>query len=555
VGRIPDNPTEAMSLDGPIYPTFDRTGLGVSGEELAMSRSSRKGKPESACRALAHARGIGPALALAASFIGPQGWTLAAEVHAPRVAQVGLPRDRSEHGMTTDRAPAGLPPAMPEATAAPVGARGLAAGPTANASPILVLSDFEQMALARNPTLRQAAAQLDAARSRSFQAGLYPNPTLGYVQEQIGALGESTPTSRGVVARGKGSPGELVGGFVQQEIITGGKLRLSRAKFAEEANAASWQANAQQLRVLNDVRIRFFEVVAAQRLIAIHRDLVRLNDDAVRTTEELANVGQANEPDLLQAKVEGRRARVALKNAENHHHGNWESLVSLIGAPELRPTLLDDRPLDADAAPLDFDATLANLLCVSPEIQAALAEIRRDQIMVRRERVEPIPNVTVQAIVGHNYEFNITTAGVQASLPLPLFNRNQGTVREAQADLARDHAEHERVALSLRHRLAEVATRFNDARQSVEDFRAESLPMARRAYDLQLANFRARRAAWPQVLVTQRTYVELDREYVHSLLELRRAEVEINGLLLSDGLAPPATPTSQGHIEAVPTPR
>src|SRR5512142_2496315 len=78
---------------------------------------------------------------------------------------------------------------------------------------------------------------------------------------------------------------------------------------------------------------------------------------------------------------------------------------------------------------------------------------------------------------------------------------------------------------------------------------------ARRAYEIQLANFRARRAAWPQVLVAQRTYVELNREYVQALLELRRAEVEIGGMLLVDGLTPPAPPTSQGHIESVPQPR
>jgi cobalt-zinc-cadmium efflux system outer membrane protein len=72
---------------------------------------------------------------------------------------------------------------------------------------------------------------------------------------------------------------------------------------------------------------------------------------------------------------------------------------------------------------------------------------------------------------------------------------------------------------------------------------------------VQLANFRQRRAAWPQVLVAQRTLFELDQEYVQSLLELRRAEVEIGGMLLVDGLAPPETPTSQGHIESVPQPR
>ena len=176
-------------------------------------------------------------------------------------------------------------------------------------------------------------------------------------------------------------------------------------------------------------------------------------------------------------------------------------MVSVVGAPELRPTPLDDKPLDAAGAPLDFDATLAELLHRSPEIQAALSEIRRSQIMVRREQVEPIPNVTVQAIVGRNYEFNnLTTAGVQVSVPLPLFNRNQGTVREARSDLARDHAEHERVVLSLRQRLADVATRYHDALQSVEDFRIETLPLARRAYESAVGELPpARRAAWPQV--------------------------------------------------------
>ena len=93
------------------------------------------------------------------------------------------------------------------------------------------------------------------------------------------------------------------------------------------------------------------------------------------------------------------------------------------------------------------------------------------------------------------------------------------------------------------------------ALQSVDDFRSETLPLARRAYEVQLANFRERRAAWPQVLVARRTLYELDQEYVQSLLELRRAEVEIGGMLLVEGLSPPESPTSQGHIESVPQPR
>src|SRR6202007_2934255 len=104
--------------------------------------------------------------------------------------------------------------------------------------------------------------------------------TLCYIQDQIGSFSETKPTANGFAVQGKPSPGDNVGGFVQWQIVTAGKLRLSRAKFAEEANAARWQAIAQELRVLNSVRIGFFEVVAAQRLIEIHREILRLDEDA-----------------------------------------------------------------------------------------------------------------------------------------------------------------------------------------------------------------------------------------------------------------------------------
>lgn len=533
-----------------------------------MSSRTVTGRPSSAVPAFAFAKRIGAALTYLASALSSHAWAQAQDARVQRVAQApGRDissqdmRDMSSHGThgasspeATKGSSGDLPAALPESMAAPATPR-ISAPPRVSATAPPALAEFERIALARNPTLRQAAAQLDAARSRAFQAGLYPNPIVGYVAEQIGAPGAERPTSGGIITRGSPSPGELQGGFVQQEFVMGGKLKLSRAKFTEEATAAEYQADAQRLRVVNGVRIRYFEVLAAERLIAIHRELLAINDDAVRTTEELVNVGQANEPDLLQARVEARRARVALRNAENRYRGSWENLVSMVGAPELRSAPLDATALEAPAMPLDFESTLANLLRCSPEMKAALAEIRRSQVMVKRERVEPIPNVTVQAVVGRNYEVNTTTAGIQASIPLPIWNRNQGTIREAQADLARDHAEHDRIALSLRHRLADAATRFEDAYQSVEDFRTESLPLARRAFEIQSANFRQRRAAYPQVLVAKRTFFDLNREYVHSLLELRRAEVEIGGMLLTDGLATPDSPTSQGHIESVPQPR
>src|SRR5262249_31308749 len=136
------------------------------------------------------------------------------------------------------------------------------------ALPPLHLVDLEQMALRRNPTLAQAAASVEASQGKAQQAGLYPNPTIGYIADQVGA---------------QGSAGEIQGAFVQQTIITAGKLRLSRAKYAQEATEAAIRATSQQLRVLNGVRLRFYEVLAVQRRVDLHRRLLKNVEESLRT--------------------------------------------------------------------------------------------------------------------------------------------------------------------------------------------------------------------------------------------------------------------------------
>lgn len=408
----------------------------------------------------------------------------------------------------------------------------------------LTLGDLERMALERNPTLAQAAANIDISRAKALQAGLYLNPTIGYQGELIGVPG---PT-------GRSTPGEFQGGFIRQEIVTGCKLRLSRAKYKQEAQAAEIQATAQQLRVVNGIHLAFYEVLTAQRLIENHRELVKNAQDAVKTTEQLVNVGQGNKPDLLQAQVEANRERVALVAAEQRHRLGWEHLITVVGATELPPTPLAG-PLEPDGPPLLWENELCRLLQESPEIQFAHAEVIRDQITVKREQVEPIPNIVVQGGPGYNYETPSTNWNAQVSIRVPLFDRNQGTIRQAKSDLARAHAEVARVELVLRRRLADAFSRYETARASVEDFRERSLPTSRRAFEMYQEYFKKRRAAWPQVLVAQRTYFQLSDDYANALLDLRRAETEIKGLLLVDGLNVPPGPTPQGHIEAAPKPR
>ena len=104
-------------------------------------------------------------------------------------------------------------------------------------------------------------------------------------------------------------------------------------------------------------------------------------------------------------------------------------------------------------------------------------------------------------------------------------------------------------------RLADAFSRYETSRASVQDYRERSLPTSRRASEMYQEYFKNRRAAWPQVLVAQRTYSQMSNDYANALLDLRRAEVEIRGLLLVDGLSVPPGPTPQGHIDSVSKPR
>jgi cobalt-zinc-cadmium efflux system outer membrane protein len=406
-------------------------------------------------------------------------------------------------------------------------------------APELTLNALEQIAIQHNPTLAQAAARIEMSRGKAVQAGLYPNPTFGYQGEQMGALGTA---------------GERQGAFIAQEIVTAGKLRLSRAKYQQEAVLAEIQALAQEYRVRNGVRMRFYDVLVAQRLVEVRRKLLRVTEEALKTTRQLVNVGASNRSDLLQAEIESRRARLDLRTAEQQLLAHWTQLTAVVGEPHMPLTPLAGQ-LEPDGAVSDWERVLCDLLQASPEMQLAQAEVIRDQIGLRREQVEPIPNVRIQAATGYNYETRNTTADVQIGFRIPLFDRNQGTIRQARAELARAQAEVARVELSLRKRFADAAMRYRTALTTTEEYRKEILPKARQAYELLLDSFRNHRAAWPQVLIAERTWFALSVEYLESLRELRKADVEIRGLLLVDGLTEPPGPVPGGHRDAVAKPR
>src|SRR5262245_19793859 len=153
---------------------------------------------------------------------------------------------------------------------------------------VLTLADLERMALQANPTLPEAQAAICAAEGRRVQAGLWPNPIVGYTGAEFST-------------RAFGNKSDHFA-FIEQTILLGGKLGKSRRIFAQEKILAEQEAIAQRYRILNTVRMLFYEALGAQRRVETRAELVRIAREAVGVTEQLFNVGQADRPDAYRSE-------------------------------------------------------------------------------------------------------------------------------------------------------------------------------------------------------------------------------------------------------------
>jgi cobalt-zinc-cadmium efflux system outer membrane protein len=400
------------------------------------------------------------------------------------------------------------------------------------AGPSLKLDDLEQMALTRNPTLSQANAEVRAAEGTKLQSGLYPNPTVGYYGDEI---------------RGGSFRSGKEGAFVSQTIVLGGKLGAARQTAEQQRLQAVTNVEAQRYRVLSSVQSLYYQVLAAQRLVQIRRQLLSLAKDAVDTSHQLGNVGEADQPDILQAEVEAEQAGLALASAKQDHLSLWQMLAATVGNPDLPLGRVDG---DLEAVPqLDQQEWLAKTLNESPQIKYAQQDVDRAKAELGEAKRAPVPDIQISANLSQDNEpLEPLTArtgivgGAQVGVQLPIFNRNQGNVEKARADLERSQAEIQRIQLDLRRQASALFRDYATARMTADRYHDSMLPRAQKAYELYRANYQNMAAAYPQVLIAQRTLFQLQVDYVHALETVWMSSLQIQGYGLSEGLAAPASP-------------
>ena len=188
---------------------------------------------------------------------------------------------------------------------------------------------------------------------------------------------------------------------------------------------------------------------------------------------------------------------------------------------------------------------------------ALFAEIERARCNLKRQQVEVKPNVTVQGLF--NWRDNGIGGGpdgaITVALPLPLWNKNQGGIREARHQLnAAQHALSQ-VELQLKQRLTPVFEQYRNSQEEVRRYEARILPkvaetleLTRKAYELGQVNFTS-------LLLVQRTYANTQLSHLDAQEEQRIAQLRISGMLLFGSFSTPMPMTTRTSIRTSPARR
>jgi cobalt-zinc-cadmium efflux system outer membrane protein len=413
--------------------------------------------------------------------------------------------------------PIPLPPTSPSQGALQPPAGQSAPVPPATGG--ITLDDLESMAMGNNPTLAQAAARVRAQRGNWVQQGLYPNPRLSYVGDEIGDENASG----------------FQGFKVAQEVVTRHKLRLAQNVASNQVLQAEQEYATQEFRVRNDVKLRFYDVLLAQRTLDLSQELERISLTNARAAQHLFEAAEVGRNDVLQAQIEADNNQLQTIKSRITEDTAWKRLAIVVGVPDMQPRPLAG-DLRNDIPSVTWEDTWTHLSSSSPELSAAQAKVGAARWAVQKACADRCPNWEVEGGYSHDNATGFDTGGISVMIPIPIFNRNQGAIRQAQAELSAAEAEVDRVSLDLRNRLADAYQRYAIARQMVDRYEQSILPNARKSVELSAELYTATQISYPALLLSQRTYLQTQMAYLDALRELRTTSVLLEGLLLSDSL-------------------
>jgi cobalt-zinc-cadmium efflux system outer membrane protein len=396
-----------------------------------------------------------------------------------------------------------------------------AAAPAPHLAGPITLPVLWGVALARNPSLREAGADLEAARGRLLQAGLYPNPRVVYNQDTIG----SRLARQGNITL-----------QVNQEILTAGKFKLDVAVAEREAAASGVGLVGRKFEVLTRVRRTYYDYLGLRYLLEVNGQTVALLERGVAVTRQQVEKAKTRpETDLLRARALLDEARINQGRARDALEGAWRQLAAEVGVPDL-PEPVEFPPLAETPPALEDGAILERVLGSNTALKQAAVEAERAGLAVKRAKATAVPNVILGA--GYNADNTDQTAGavVNVETAIPVWNCQQGAIREAEARHAGALAAVRTAENRLARETADALARYKAARRQVEQLRDDVLPRLQRSLELLLKAYQAGSAqvTFADVLTTEQNINSTRLTFAEARRALWLAVADLEGLMQLD---------------------
>ncbi|HML95712.1 MAG TPA: TolC family protein [Thermodesulfobacteriota bacterium] len=423
-----------------------------------------------------------------------------------------------------------LPPSPPEAgEAVRTGTPEPAAG-----SPI-TLRQALALALERSPALKAYSLEIRAREARAIQEGLPPNPGIEAFVEDFGGTG-SVEGFRGVETTI----------LLSQLVPLSGRISKQKKVAGLDAGLAGWDYEAARLDVLTDTAKAFADLVAAERRLGIMEELAGLSKRVYDTVAEQADAGGISPIQAKRTRVAYSRTEISLGRARREVEAARKALAAKWGSTKADfgkaegslDTLLPVPPYEDLAAYIDMN----------PDVARWAAEMEKREAVLGLEKARAIPEPVVSGGYRRIGENDDNAFVVGLSIPLPIFDRNQGAIAEARRLISKGEHERREAEVNAGASLAAAYAELRSSYEAASLLGQDVVPRAEEAYSSIFEGYREGKFSLLDVLDAQRTVFDTKLEYVNALGAYHRALADVERLTgrpLNEMRAWPEIPTDR----------
>jgi cobalt-zinc-cadmium efflux system outer membrane protein len=382
----------------------------------------------------------------------------------------------------------------------------------------LTLADALGLVLKHNPTLAGFAAEIRARDAAALQSGLLPNPELGVEVENFAGQDDL-----------EGFDGAETTIAFSQLIELGNKRSKRQQVAVLDKDLAGWDYQGKKIDVLASTAKAFIQVLVAQEQVSLNDELVKLAEKTATAVGERVDAGKVSPMENIRAQVELAAARSEANKASRELEASRRRLASFWGGKQAGFAEVVGSLTEITSLPAE--ETIQNLLKTNPVLARWQSELDRSEAALALARAEAVPDLNISAGVRNFQETDNNALLVGFSVPLPLFDRNQGAIGEAGAKLEKARQERREAQVALLTELSETWQNLSAAYVESSTLRDKILPGAHEAYESTELGYREGKLDFLQMLDAQRTLFDVKRQYLLALRTYHMTSTDMERLL------------------------